>query len=79
VPAPGSGDWIDPRDIEEVPDIPTFDLAVAAGEWTPTHEVAELNDPKQIRDGRFRIWIRGTSMEKTWLDGSLVEFKRIMS
>lgn len=58
-----------------VPEIPTFRVAVAAGTWTEVTEIAELHSPALIDDGRFRIFVGGDSMQPTWPDGGLVEFR----
>jgi hypothetical protein len=58
-----------------VPEIPTFELPIAAGPWMELPEVDSISDMRVIKDGRFRIHIRGDSMEKKYLDGSLIEFR----
>jgi transcriptional regulator with XRE-family HTH domain len=70
-----SADNVDLSTMRPVPEIPTFNLAVAAGTWTEVAEVAELRDPGQVADGRFRIKIAGDSMTPAWPDGALVEFR----
>ena len=70
-------DSVDPDSLAPVPDIPMFDLAVAAGGWTEVVEVGELRDERQIRDGRFRIRIRGQSMEPVHPNGCLIEFQSV--
>jgi transcriptional regulator with XRE-family HTH domain len=68
---------IDPNDLRPVPEIPTFELAVAAGPWADVCEVAELHSPRQIADGRFRIRIKGDSMSPKFPHGTLVEFRHV--
>jgi transcriptional regulator with XRE-family HTH domain len=75
--AQSESDEIDPMDIRPVPEIPTFELAVAAGPWADVCEIAELHSPRQIADGRFRIRIKGDSMTPKFPSGTLVEFRHI--
>jgi SOS-response transcriptional repressor LexA len=55
--------------------IPTFDLAVAAGPWCDVAEVGLVCDPRAIDHGFFRVLIRGDSMAPRWKDGTTVEFR----
>jgi transcriptional regulator with XRE-family HTH domain len=66
----------EPYSRVEVSDIPTFDLPVAAGPWMELPEVLEDDERQKLahKTGRFRIRIRGDSMEKKYPDGSLIEF-----
>lgn len=76
---PPSVDWdenVHPYSEVAVPEIPTFDLPIAAGPWMELPAVEEHDQKPFSSDGRFRIFIRGNSMEKVWPDGSLVEFRR---
>lgn len=57
-----------------VPEIPLFNLAVAAGGWVEVAELAEVRDPQMIDHGRFRVRIKGDSMQPRYQDGSIVEF-----
>jgi len=59
----------------ETPQIPEFNLAVAAGPWTDVVEVGELHN--RMNFGVFRIKIGGDSMEPMWPNGSRVEFKNV--
>jgi len=68
---------LDISSMKPVPEIPTFDLAVAAGPWTEVAQVAELRDVRQINDGRFRIRLQGNSMEPDYPNGSVVEFRAL--
>ncbi len=70
----------EPYTEQSTGEIPTFDLAVAAGSWMEVPENGELNlnnklEAAKHRTGIFRIRLRGDSMEKVWPDGSLVEFR----
>ena len=67
---------ITPYSEREVPEIPLFDLPIAAGTMTALPEVEE-NDERQrlvLAHKRFRVKIRGDSMEKEYADESIVEF-----
>jgi transcriptional regulator with XRE-family HTH domain len=66
---------IEPYSERPVPEIPTFDLEIAAGPWSEVTQAAELHSPQKIDDGRFRIYVRGDSMQPDWPDGGLVEFR----
>lgn len=66
---------LEPYSERPVPEIPTFDLEIAAGPWSEVSSVAELNSPRKIDDGRFRIFVRGDSMSPDWPNGCLVEFR----
>jgi SOS-response transcriptional repressor LexA len=65
---------IDRRTEVKITEVPTFDLAVAAGPWTEVAQVGELHDPALIDAGRFRIKIRGDSMEPKFKSGETLEF-----
>jgi phage repressor protein C with HTH and peptisase S24 domain len=66
---------IQPYSEINVPEIPTYDLPIAAGPWMELPEVDDERDLRVVRDGRFRIRIRGDSMEKVYPDESLIEFR----
>lgn len=54
---------------------PTFELAVAAGGWTQIEGEGQIYDPALMRQGLFRVRIRGDSMRPKYDDGDLVEFR----
>jgi transcriptional regulator with XRE-family HTH domain len=77
---------IDPGSLELVPEVPVFDLAIAAGGLVevvdaialpypdgPTGEAATLREA--VNRGRFRVRIAGDSMEPIWPNGAHVEFR----
>lgn len=66
----------EPYSRVEVVEIPTFDLPIAAGPWMELPEVFEDDHGQKLahKAGRFRIRIRGDSMESKYPDGSLIEF-----
>ena len=66
---------VEPYSMESVPNIPLFDLGVAAGGWVEITCEAEVCDPRQMDHGLFRIRIRGDSMEPDYQDGEVVEFR----
>jgi transcriptional regulator with XRE-family HTH domain len=68
---------VEPYSEQKFFEIPTFDLAVSAGGWTEASEVAEVSDPNVLRQGLFRIRIRGDSMKNAWVPGEVAEFKLI--
>lgn len=68
---------VEPYNEVPVPEIPTFNLPIAAGPWMELPDVPEVHNLTTQRDGRFRVQIRGDSMEGKdgYPDGSLVEFR----
>lgn len=66
---------VEPYSIRQVPNIPLFDLAVAAGGWVEITGEAEVCDPMQMDHGLFRIRIRGDSMDPEYKDGEVIEFR----
>lgn len=66
---------IDPFSEQKIREIPTFDLAVAAGKWADVHELGEVHDPLKIDHGLFRVRIRGDSMSPRFKEGQVVEFR----
>lgn len=71
-----AGDNVDPETTRWTPsEIPTFDMAVAAGPWQDVTDVGEVWQPGQIDRGFFRVRIRGDSMQPAYLDGETVEFR----
>jgi SOS-response transcriptional repressor LexA len=66
---------VEPYGEAAVPEVPTFDLPIAAGPWMELPEVDAMSDLAKLKDGRFRVRIRGDSMEKDYPDGSLIEFR----
>lgn len=73
--APTSDSNIEPYSEVKVPEIPLFELAVAAGGWAEVEGIGEVCDPTKIDHGLFRVRIRGDSMEPEYHDGQVVEFK----
>lgn len=68
---------IEPYSEILLPEIPLFDLSVAAGAWTDVSEVAEVSDERAKAMGVFRIRVRGDSMQSAYEDGCVVEFRVI--
>lgn len=59
-------------------EIPLFDLAVAAGDWTDITEIDEARlTADQIRQALFRVRISGDSMTPKYKSGQVVEFRCI--
>ncbi len=65
----------DPYSEMPTPEIPLFDLHLAAGNWTDVTDLGEATSNAQIDHGRFRVRLRGNSMEPTYKDGTVVEFR----
>lgn len=58
--------------------IPLFELCVAAGHWvdvTDNQEAGHHVTEAQIRQGLFRVRLRGDSMKPRFPDGATVEFR----
>jgi transcriptional regulator with XRE-family HTH domain len=70
-----TSDNLDLRTLHAAPEIPTFDLAVAAGNWVEVVQEGQVFDPCAIGHGRFRVHIDGDSMEPAYKHGILVEFR----
>lgn len=68
-------DAIDPADVQQLDEIPTFDLSVAAGEWADVLDVPEVCGHDQIAQGLFRVRISGDSMLPTYKTGMVIEFE----
>ncbi len=72
---------IEPYGSVDIPfDIPFFDLPVAASGWEDVidNESASYRvTADQVRQGLFRVRVRGDSMEPKIPDGSIVEFRLI--
>jgi hypothetical protein len=66
---------VEPYSEEQVPPVPEFELAVAAGHWTDVSDIAEVHQPGQIDHGFFRVRIRGDSMSPKYKDGAMIEFR----
>jgi len=68
---------VDTSSEVDIPEIPTFDLPLAAGPWTVLPDAPQVRKLSVLRDGRFRVYIRGDSMEGEggYSDGSLIEFR----
>lgn len=67
------------QNIRVQPEIPIWDIDVAAGRWSPV-PIAELNlnDPRQrriVERGLFRLRIEGDCMEPDYPHGSVIEFQ----
>ena len=58
-----------------VPDIPLFDLPLAAGGWKEVHESMVVQDAGTLLRGRFRVRLSGDSMMPLYDDGQVVEFQ----
>jgi transcriptional regulator with XRE-family HTH domain len=71
------GDWdqnVEPFSETPVPDIPLFELPLAAGDWMEVTELCEVKET-QFTHGLFRVRLRGESMKPTYPDGTIVEFR----
>lgn len=66
---------VEPYSEEAVPEIPFFDLSLAAGTWVDIAEMGQVMDAKLYAHGRFRVRIRGDSMAPGYKDGDIVEFQ----
>jgi len=66
---------VEPYSEQAVPRIPSFDVAVAAGNWVDVPEAMQVCDPRQIDHGLFRIRLRGDSMSPRFKDGETIEFR----
>ena len=60
--------------MQRMQPIPTFDLAVAAGQWVEVGGEGIAPDLATFDRGVFRIRIAGDSMEQKYPSGSIVEF-----
>ena len=60
--------------MQPVAPIPTFDLAVAAGQWVEVGGEGVAPDMAAFDRGVFRVRIAGDSMEKKYPNGCIVEF-----
>ena len=63
-------------------EIPLFDLPIAAGGWESVWDNQDAGHhicDKQLRQGVFRVRVRGDSMSPRYPDGCVVEFKCMMS
>ena len=73
---------VEPYSVQELRiQIPDFDLAIAAGGWVDVwdNESAGLHVcSEQIRQGLFRVRVRGDSMQPRFPDGCTVEFRCLM-
>ena len=65
---------IDMASMHSVAPIPTFDLAVAAGQWVEVGGEGVAPDLATFDRGVFRVRIAGDSMEKKYPNGCTVEF-----
>ena len=63
------------RDSDVLPEVPQFDLSVAAGPWADVAETGEVWGDVQIALGLFRVRISGDSMMPDYKSGQIVEFK----
>lgn len=64
---------VEPYSEVAVPQIPLFDLPLAAGDWMELTDLCEVKE-SQIPMGLFRVRLRGDSMKPKYPDGSIVEF-----
>lgn len=82
VPAPKPRNPLDPNVdpiLVETIRVPEFDLRIAAGPWIDVgDEAASPDNSYAVVQGRFRVRVRGDSMEPRWPDGSMIEFRRIV-
>lgn len=57
-----------------VPEIPLFDLPLAAGEWMEITDLCEVSE-KQLHLQLFRVRLQGDSMKPEYPDRTIVEFR----
>jgi transcriptional regulator with XRE-family HTH domain len=61
-----------------VPEIPLFDLPLAAGDWMEITDLCEVNET-QMSHGLFRVRLQGDSMKPVYPDRTVVEFRCLRS
>jgi Peptidase S24-like len=66
---------VERHDGKTFPEIPMFDLSVAAGPWTDVLDVPEVWGDDTIQQGLFRVRIAGDSMLPRFKTGMIIEFQ----
>jgi transcriptional regulator with XRE-family HTH domain len=61
--------------IQQLADIPMFDLSVACGTWVDVSDVPQVCNGDSIEQGLFRVRLAGDSMMPMYKNGMIIEFK----
>jgi len=69
---------VEPYSEMKVPEIPLFELSLAAGPWVDVEGVGHREDLLVLEEPRFRVRLAGDSMQPRYRSGAVVEFRTIM-